>query len=504
MSAHSEATGVEQFRAHIARRLGLQFDDTRLSFLAAVLERRLERTGLSCDVYLAQLEAGTAIGEHGALAQDLTIPETYFFRNIDQFRALQETALPQRQQARAGQCHLHVLSAGCASGEEPYTIAMLVRQALAGSPWTASIRAVDINPSMIEKAKRARFTDWSLRETPMDARQRWFRPDGREVLLDDEIRDAVTFEERNLVNEDPSLWQPGLYDVVFCRNVLMYLTLEQAQAVVARISDSLAPGGYLFLGHAETLRNLSQDFHLLHTHGTFYYQRKDVAETDKPAPVFGTRRAAPAVIGPPAVALGPDDSWVETIRRSSERIEQLVQAPVAAKAATAGPRWDPGSALDLLHKERFTEALDLVHAAPAHATREPDVLLLNAVLLTHAAKLREAEAMCLRLLSLDELNAGAHYVLALCREGAGDSSGAADHDQVAVYLDPAFAMPRLHLGLLARRAGELEAARRELGQALVLLRREDASRLLLFGGGFGRDMLLSLCRAELLACGGPP
>jgi len=92
----------------------------------------------------------------------------------------------------------------------------------------------------------------------------------------------------------------------------------------------------------------------------------------------------------------------------------------------------------------------------------------------------------------------------LCREGAGDGPGATEHDQVATYLDPAFAMPRFHLGLLARRSGHHEAARRELALALSLLRREDASRILLFGGGFGRGALVALCRAELVACGGTP
>jgi chemotaxis protein methyltransferase CheR len=102
------------------------------------------------------------------------------------------------------------------------------------------------------------------------------------------------------------------------------------------------------------------------------------------------------------------------------------------------------------------------------------------------------------------LNAGAHYLLALCRESAGDRQGALDHDRAAIYLDPGFAMPRLHLGLMARRGGDAEGARRELGEALLLLRREDISRLLLFGGGFGREALISLCRGELLSAGGLP
>jgi chemotaxis protein methyltransferase CheR len=163
---------------------------------------------------------------------------------------------------------------------------------------------------------------------------------------------------------------------------------------------------------------------------------------------------------------------------------------------------DVGIALDLLRRERFSEALALVQALPREHGGDADVLLLQAALLIHGGRLEAAETACRELLVHDDLNAGAHYVLALCREGAGDSRGAVEHDQVAIYLDPAFAMPHLHLGLLARRTGDREAARRELTQALMLLQREEASRLLLFGGGFSREALVALCRSELAACGG--
>jgi chemotaxis protein methyltransferase CheR len=161
-----------------------------------------------------------------------------------------------------------------------------------------------------------------------------------------------------------------------------------------------------------------------------------------------------------------------------------------------------GFALELLRKERFAEALAIVDRLPPASGRDPDVLLLRAVLLTHDGQLAKAEEACRSLLEVDELSAGAHYLLALCREGAGDCAAAAHHDQVATYLDPGFAMPRLHLGLLARRTAQHTLARQELGQALVLLQREEASRVLLFGGGFGRDALVTLCRTELLRCGG--
>jgi chemotaxis protein methyltransferase CheR len=161
-------------------------------------------------------------------------------------------------------------------------------------------------------------------------------------------------------------------------------------------------------------------------------------------------------------------------------------------------------ALELMRNERFTEALACIRDLPTGSGGDPDALLLEATLLAQSGELVAAEDACQRLLAIDELNAGAHYMLALCRENSADPAGAADHDRVAVYLDPSFAMPRLHLGLLARRAGDAEAARQELGRALILLRSEDASRLLLFGGGFNREALIALCGSALRDCGGQP
>jgi chemotaxis protein methyltransferase CheR len=158
-------------------------------------------------------------------------------------------------------------------------------------------------------------------------------------------------------------------------------------------------------------------------------------------------------------------------------------------------------AVDLLGREQFSEAQSVLDALPPDRARDPEVLLLTAVLHTHGGNLVSAERVCAELLERDELNAGAHYLMALCRESAGDDPGAVDHDRIATYLDPGFAMPRLHLGLLARRAGDREAARRDLRQALLLLQREDSAHLLLFGGGFSRNALMTLCRAELVSCG---
>ncbi len=307
---------------------------------------------------------------------------------------------------------------------------------------------------------------------------------------------------RNLVEDDPSFWRPASFDIVFCRNVVMYFTPDVMRSVIARMSGALAPGGFLFLGHAETLRGTSQDFHLRHTHETFYYQRRDAAD-QPPAPAAHPWSAPPRA-ELPCASVGLDGpSWVSAIERSSTRIAQLARSPQDAPSEPAErPALDLQPAVDLLRRERFAEAMELLAALPTSSEDDPDAQLLRAVLLTNGSRIREAEQVCARILSGDELNAGAHYLMALCREHAGDRAAAADHDQMATYLDPAFAMPHLHLGLLARRRGDLDAARPELTRALDLLEREDGSRILLFGGGFSREALLSLCRSELRGCSG--
>jgi chemotaxis protein methyltransferase CheR len=505
-------TDLERFRGNVARLLGLQFDENRLGSLAEVLERLI--SGSSAEPYLQRLDGAAPSSEEArVLARELTVGETYFFRNADQFQAFVEVVLPERLAANAATRKLRFLSAGCASGEEAYSISIAVRQRVDPS-WDISIVGVDVNQAALERAALGRYSTWSLREAPANVQARWFSKSGRDFVLDDSIRESVRFEERNLASPHGALAAIDTYDAIFCRNVLMYLLPEVAQRAVARLRRALVPAGYLFLGHAENLRGLSHDFHLCHTHDTFYYQRRDdiASASDSSAGI--------AVVGRSASQASEEDGrgddwaaqWVDGVSRSTARIQELSEkkadaAPPSASTpieADADRARQVSGALALLERERFGEALDLLAGLPDERAPDADVLLLRAALLTHSGQLTAAEDACHELRGLDEMNAGAHYLLALCREGTGDRAGAVQQHQAAAYLDPSFAMPRLHLGLLARRGGDARGAQRELREALALLAREDASRILLFGGGFTREALTQLCRAELRASGASP
>ncbi len=502
MTPLPSAPELSCFRSLMAQLLGLNIDALRSSSLDELLRRRASAHGGNCASYLERLAGGDIqAGELALLAQELTVTETYFFRNPAHYSALTDIALPERLAALSGRQHVHVLSAGCASGEEAYSIAIAVREHFPHSAHNITVTAIDFNPAMLEKAQLGRYSSWSLRDMAPGRQARWFSNEGSVFLLDQEVRQSVKFERHNLAADEPGFWWGSRFDIVFCRNVLMYFTLEQAQAAMRRIAYALAPGGYLFMGHAETLRGLSNEFHLCHTHDTFYYQRKD--------PLAATEAESELAARPgrrwQELTVAGDTSWIETIRAASERIHSMAKAPLQGQAGKASPPSRPAPNLDhameYLHKERYDRVLEQIGILSEEHARDTDVLLLKAVSLCHSGASNEAEQACQELLGYDELNAGAHYVLALCRESAGDLQSAIDQDQMAAYLDPAFAMPRLHMGLLAHRKGDTLAAAAALRQALSLLQQEDPSRILLFGGGFKREALIALCRSQLDAMG---
>jgi chemotaxis protein methyltransferase CheR len=479
MTVDATAAAVARFRTLLADRLGWTFVDSDGEQLARVLRRRAQVHGQSDLGYLRQLGAGAPDDELSALAEELTITETYFFRHGEQFRALAQAALPARIQARTDRRELRMLSVGCSSGEEAYTLAIVALEARPDPRWRISVLGLDANPQMLRRAGAGRYSTWSLRETPDAVRERWFHARDGAFELDDSLHDVVEFRAHNVADDDAVLWHARQYDVIFCRNLLMYLTSAAAQILVRRMTGALAPGGYLFLGHTDTLGSRPDGLEALHSHGTFYYRRPPdgPAHPPRPAP------ARPAEPVPPA---------------------REPQARPAAEPAVARAGGRPAAFRDraviLLREERFSEALTVVESG-LPAEPEPRDLLLHGVLLAQAGRIDDAEIVARRLLDVDGLYADAHHLLGVCLEGGAAVEVAIGHYRLAAYLDPEFAMPKLRLGLLARRRGDPRTAGTELDRALSLLRTERDERIVLFGGGFGRITLVALCRAELDATG---
>lgn len=507
MSDASERRELERLRDAVGELIGFSLERERLDQLGLGVRSRIAELGLSgLGAYVARLQAPEYRGEEvPVLAGLVTVTETFFHRSYDQVRAFLEVTVPLRL-AQNGK-RLRVLSLGCASGEEPFTLAIALAEAFPTdlAAWDLVIVGMDVNRAMLKKARSGRYSAWSLRATPEPIVERYFQKIGNEYQLVEKIMRMVDFREQNLVA--PGLFDVQGADVIFCRNVIMYFAPDVSAQVVTKITRSLRAGGHLFLGHAETLRGLSHDYQLCHTHDTFYYQKRsesrDSSASEKAEP---SRNPEPS----PFPEIQEATSWFDAIQAASRRVAEMAApspAPERQLAVEASP-WASTSpprglteVLELMRRERFSEALSLLESLPADASDHPDALLLSAVLLTNHGQLALAERACEKLLDVDDLNAGAHYLKALCREHASDQVGAAEHDRIAAHLDPTFSMPRLHAGLIAKRAGDRIAAQRELSQALVLLERDETSRLVLFGGGFSRDALIALCKAELSRLG---
>jgi len=266
----------ELLRDLIWEKSGLFFEATKRQYFWRRVQNRMRL--LEChrlkDYYriLQYDSSGTELRE---LLNLLTTTETYFFRNEPQLRAFQEEILPiilQRKQTK-GENHFHLWSAGCSSGEEPYTLAMILREKIPDIElWKVTIVGTDINTLMLQKAKEGVYPLRSLRETPRKYLTKYFSVEGEQYHIHDTIKNMVTFRVGNLIQpEDASLIQN--VDCIFCRNVLIYFNVESCKKVIDIFYNNLVRHGYLLLGHSESLYRISAIFKLAKLkHSLVYYK----------------------------------------------------------------------------------------------------------------------------------------------------------------------------------------------------------------------------------------
>jgi chemotaxis protein methyltransferase CheR len=258
----------------IGERFGLHFPEHKREILAARLRPRLEALHLRSffDYYL-ELRHGNG-RETGLLAQLLTNNETYFFREAQQIEDLFRHGVPLLLGERRWTSPLRLLSAGCSSGEEPYSLAIeAAERRLQGQLAGIDIEACDIDQARLTMAQSAQYTVYSLRSVSEERIRRYFTtlPDSR-YELKGTYRDTVSFSPGNIVSLE-SLSRPYLYDVVFCRNVLIYFSDAGVERAITAFARILRPGGLLFLGHSESIIGRFREFETLRLGSCLVYRR---------------------------------------------------------------------------------------------------------------------------------------------------------------------------------------------------------------------------------------
>lgn len=460
---------VRQARALIASRLGLDFPDGR----QADLQRGLVRTQTSSHLstpenYLAWLASlPDTSPELMRLAGYLTVGETYFFRDRALFEALEQHVLPSLIAARRsdGILRLRLWSAGCATGEEPYSLAILLDRLLPDhSDWALTILATDINPDALEGARRGLYRDWSFRENPRWIRDRYFHPRGREMYeVAPTIRQMVTFAPLNLAGDGyPSVATntTGM-DLILCRNVLMYFTHQAQRATVARLRRALVSDGWLAVSPAEGSAELFRPLVPVNLSGTVLYRKEPTPAAPLPA-AWQAEAVLPDSLEPFPVVYTPDDLRIPPLPIKSPSEQQVGAAPDTAADLHAGPS-------------------DLERARA----------------LADQGKLEEARQLCEAALARDQLDPETHFLFAAICQERGEIPAALEALRRAIYLAPDFAPAHFLLGSLLLREGRRRRGRRCMETVVHLLSSVPPDERVPGSDGLVAGRLLETARAYL-------
>lgn len=259
---------------------GLYFDDSSLYLIEKRLSRRVKSHNLNDfrDYYRFIRYDKNTEEELSAIMDILTVNETYFFREQNQLRAFSEEILEELKVTLRDRKILRIWSAGCSTGEEPYTITMLVNEKDSLNGWNIEVHGSDINQRVLQTARKGTYTKNSFRTTEPYFLRKYFSEDNGAFTIDDRIKKHVNFSYLNLLDPVKTRFM-GKMDIIFCRNVLIYFDNESRRRVIENFYDRLVDGGYLLLGHAESLINISTAFKLKHLKNDMVYQKpqaKDV------------------------------------------------------------------------------------------------------------------------------------------------------------------------------------------------------------------------------------
>ncbi len=485
------------FRDLLLARAGLHYPAHKRADLLHGLSLALSAGGhASLAALYADAEASRSAWD--LILAHLTIGETYFFRNGPQFDALRQQIIPDILRRRAGTHGLRVWSAGCATGEEPYSLAMTIGDLLPDSAlWHASILATDINSQFLDRAREALYGDWSFRETPDDIRTRFWIKEQNRWRLRPEIRHMVNFARLNLAEPCyPSIINGTVaIDLLVCRNVTIYFDQATTRRVVERFFNALAPGGWLIVGHSEPQAGVYQQFEVHNFPNTVVY-RKPIN-----APMFSfdsLRGVGPEPDRPPASA----QPWIAPAlidTRSAVHKAPIGPLdptnPLPATARSGSPDQPSTAPPTPLIRHRGTSELRLVRSAQISA------LITLGRQCADRGDWPGAETHCKQALAYDSLWIEAHYLLGQIHEHQGALDLALTAYRRTVYLDRSFVLGLISMGNIWRQMGRIRDASRSYETALRQLALLPTTTLVLGAEGATVGELVDLVNQQLLAIG---
>jgi len=435
----------EELLALVADQSGMVFAANRRAEAEAGIARAMKRAGADgVDAYLKMIR-GNGNGLDG-LVDELTIGETHFMRDPEQLQFVRREVLAPLARRQGAGARARVWSAGCATGEEAYSLAILLEEE--GLDEGAVVLGTDLSAAALAKARAASYSDYSLRDMGSQFVQDYFRHvQGRRILLD-RIRSKVRFERLNLVGRDDyAAAGASAMDLILCRNVLIYFGHEKVGRIAARLYDCLAKGGVLLTAGADPILSDFAPFDVEVTRVGLVYRR----------PRLDAIKTAPPSLVPAAPRPWPPDA-----RRRAEGREE----PAAITLPSSPPA---------LEQEAFARVMKHANASGAEA----------------------AERIAQAALRRHPLDAPLHYLRASLLLSLDRDEDAELEVQRALYLDPSLAIAHFLLGTILRKRGAHPLARRAFRNARDLCATRRADEEVLAGSGEKAGALHLAASAEM-------
>ncbi len=490
-----QADCLREIGGFINRRYGLEFKRQE-ELLRAAVAKRLESTRLQAvKSYLELLQQREE--EALALLKLLTVHETYFFREPVQLEALADVVLPRL--LKNGIPFIRMLSAGCSSGEEAYSLAMAALQLPgAGREWDFEVIGVDVDQAAIRKARSGVYGAYSFRGCPPAIKNTFFQALGKErFAVRREVKRKVRFEALNLFAATYPEWMEEM-DVVFYRNVSIYFSAQQRESLFARLAGLLKMNGCLFLSCTETLYHDTAVMNLVKNADTFYYRKEEAGSCAARTTLPLREQVKPAL---------SEAACVQPLRRKFQE-----RAKPAVPAGKRPERKERQEELSFKGESLMTKALELVRGKEYDAASklldeiigaETDLVkayALKANLLLDRGQKTAAAELCRNALQRDCFCLEAYLLLGMAEKSAGENEAALQHFKKAVYVSPECWLAHFFLAELYRACGEKPYAAREYEVTMKILQQSgfDGHGLSVFQLSFQKDDVIRLCLHNMM------
>lgn len=502
------------FQEFIEENSGLHLEEHAIRSLAEAVGERIKATKVeSPHKYLNFLRFHPQGKEElPQLLNFLTIKETYFFRNQPQFKVLREKILPEiikrKTKERLYHSQLRLWSAGCSSGEEPYSLAMSIREVITNpEDWKIEILATDISSEALEKGERGVYGKRAVKYTDKVYLDKYFkrsdlsveqpRQAGGKYYLKDEIRGMVKFLYHNLVNDV----FPENLDLIFCRNVTIYFKRSLTEKIIEKFYQSLNEGGYLIIGHSETLYGMSSGFELVNLGDAFVYRKVNLVGGARPVRESISKgvelkegvkeqragRHLPSK-SPRTLSFPRVDSSSPAGLAVGDR--RLADVPFDAEASF-------GQALSYYQKRDYLKALELCQKALPRLSNPARAYHLLGCIYADQGEYEKSKEPLEKALEYDSLLFDAYFKLGIvCIKLEKPKEAIASLKKTA-FLNPNFALAHFYLANLYRDFKEDNKAKREYENTLKALNSGSKADLEEFGGGFAKETLTRTCQIYL-------